>query len=409
MIDNKLHTPEGVKDYLPYECTFKAEIEKRINEVFKGYGYKSIKSPTFEYMEVFDGRGSVHSRQTYKFLDRSGDVLALRSDMTPSIARIAATAYSENDLPLRFSYIENSFRYNENYQGKLREFTQAGVELIGVNSVDADAEVIALAIKSLIAADVSEFLVDIGNVCFFEGVVEEAGFSPEMRDKVQRLIVEKEFAEAEKLAESENIPDNIKKLFSDLPFLTGGTSILTEAKELVKNEKSIAALDRLLEIYSCLKVYGLEKYIKFDLSVIGHLDYYTGITFRGYGFGTGFSIIDGGRYDKLVATYGADMPAVGFAIKINQIMNALTARNRAYKIKRTDTLLVYSRQAANKAFAVADKYRAEGRIIENSLLGTDIEKNKAYALKHGIKRILYFDENTAKEINTEDNSEKEVL
>lgn len=408
MIDNKLHTPEGVKDYLPYECAFKSEIEKKVGEIFNSYGYKAVKSPTFEYMEVFDGKGSVHPRQTYKFVDRSGDVLALRSDMTPSIARIASTAYSEKDVPMRFSYIDNSFRYNEDYQGKLREFTQAGVELIGINSVQADAEVIAVAIKSLISAGVKEFLVDIGHIGFFEGIFEEANFDNEIREEIQKHIIKKEFAEVEEIANKAVVSANLRELFSSLAFLTGGFEIIEVAEKMVNNEKSKSALKRLSEIYEILKNYGFEKYVKFDLSVIGHLDYYTGIIFRGYAFGTGFSIIDGGRYDKLTGYFGAEMPAVGFAIKINQIMNALVARNNAYEIKGNDMLVVYSEKNIKKAYVIAEIYRAKGFKVENSFLGCDIEKNKEYARKNGIKIILFVDENSVKEINLSDNSEKSI-
>ena len=144
-MDAKLHTPEGVKDYLPCEAAFKSEVERNIETVFYRYGFLPVSSPTFEYMEVFDGNGGLSPNQMYKFIDRDSSSLALRADMTPVIARIAATAYEKKDIPLRFYYFENVFRHNENYQGKLREFTQAGIELIGVNSYDADAEKIGRA------------------------------------------------------------------------------------------------------------------------------------------------------------------------------------------------------------------------------------------------------------------------
>ena len=170
MIINKLHTPEGVKDYLPLELKLKKTIECNIANVFKNYGYLPITSPTFEYNDVFCGMGGVKDNRVFKFLDRDGALLVLRPDMTPAIARIAATAYNKKQLPLKFYYIENMFRTNENYQGKLREFTQAGIEFLGVNSIEADAEVVSAAINALLEVGVKDFKIDLGHALFLKGV-----------------------------------------------------------------------------------------------------------------------------------------------------------------------------------------------------------------------------------------------
>lgn len=391
MIDNKLHTPEGVKDYLPYECSFKTEIEKRIESVFFSYGFSPIKSPTLEYTEVFEEKGSVNSSQMYKFLDRDGSILALRSDMTPPIARISATAYEKGDIPLRLYYVENAFRYNENYQGKLREFTQAGIELIGINSLDSDSEVIAVSINSLLATGLEDFRIDIGQVKFFNAILEEAGFDYETCNKIQNCIIEKDYVSVEKIAESSNIKNNVKELLIQLPLLVGGIEIINKARCLTNSQKALDALIYLENIYSRLNDYGLSKYISFDLSMIGHLGYYTGLIFRGYTYGTGFSIIDGGRYDNLIKNYGADYPSVGFAIKINDLMSALENQKISIPVQSIDTLLVYTEKGRHTALHAADELRIKhGLNIENSLLQDNIEKNIEYAKKRKMGGILYF-------------------
>jgi ATP phosphoribosyltransferase regulatory subunit len=387
MINTKLHTTAGVKDYLPAECALKNEIEAKIKAVFDSYNYKCVITPTFEYIEVYDGMGGVDSKRMYKFLDRDGSILALRPDVTPAIARVAATAYDKTDLPLRFSYVGNAFRYNESYQGKLREFTQAGVELIGVNSVEADAEALIIAINSLLAVGLEDFRVDIANVDFLKGVLEEAQLDSELSEAVTDAIVEKNYVEVVKLTEELNIADKLKTLFNDLPLLIGDVSTLDTAKALVSNEKSINAIEYMRRLYEILDGCGYSKYVSFDLSVTGHFDYYTGIVFRAYARGTGFSVIDGGRYDKLVGNYGEAYPAVGLAVKINDIMSVI----KPTEVKSADVLVAYDNndEDALMALRMADELRKSGKTAELSLLGSDIETNKAYALKNNIGTLLY--------------------
>ncbi len=388
-MDAKLHTPEGVKDYLPYEAAFKTEIARNIETVFYRYGFLPVSSPTFEYTEVFEGNGGLNPKQMYKFIDRDSSTLVLRADMTPAIARIAATAYEKDDIPLRFYYFENIFRYNEHYQGKLRESAQAGVELIGVNSSDADAEVIAVSVNSLLSCGLKDFKICIGQVQFFYGVLEEGGFDKETCEKIRKFTVEKDYSAVRKLVEESGAPDNIKTLFKELPLLIGGRKIIERARELVNSQKAKDALSDLENIYQILTEYRVENFISFDLSIIG-LYYYTGIIFRGYADGTGFSVINGGRYDKLLQNYGADYPAVGFAIKINNLLTALESQNIFVKGEKADTLLMYTKEGRGTALHASDELRSQGLNIENSLLGDDFEKNKEYAKNKDMGGILYF-------------------
>jgi ATP phosphoribosyltransferase regulatory subunit len=387
MINNRLHTTAGVKDYLPAECALKTEIENKIKAVFDSYNYKCVITPTFEYSEVYDGVGGVEGKSMYRFLDRDGSMLALRPDVTPAIARVAATAYDESDLPLRFSYVGNAYRCNESYQGKLREFTQAGVELIGVNSLASDAEAITIAINSLLAVGIKDFRVDIANVDFLKGVLEEASLDEETSEAIIDSVVEKNYVEVTSIAQSLDIDNSLKTLFADLPLLIGDIGVLDSAKSLVKNKKSLDAIEYMSKLYSLLDGCGYAKYITFDLSVTGHFDYYTGIVFRAYARGTGFSVIDGGRYDKLVGSYGAPYPAVGLAVKINEIMSVLSAP----EVTPADVLITYKENCTLSALKKADELRKSGKRVELSLLGDDKDKNKAYADKNGIAEIIYFD------------------
>ncbi len=382
MFISKLHTPEGMKDYLPKERALKTEIEKNVSEVFDKFGYSRITSPTFEFNEVFADMGGVKDRRTYKFLDRDGSLLVLRPDMTPAIARIAATAFSAKDIPLRFSYIENMFRSNENYQGKLREFTQAGIELIGVNSIDADVEILVIAIKSLLAAGVRDFKLDLGHAMFLKSIIDEANVDEKTAIDIQKNIINKNYASVNELANKiEN--KNIRYILQELPFLIGGMSVIEKVRDKVKGSNAVEALDYLSRLYAIMESLDMSKFISFDLGVIGSMDYYTGLIFRGYTRGTGSSVLDGGRYDNMVVKFGSDMPAVGFSIKINDIMNiAASAADPDEHI-----LLVYDESSRTAAFAKAEELRDKGSIVEMSLTAQEAENRRA----RGINKIIYVD------------------
>ena len=388
MNENKLRTSEGVTDYLPNEYAVKNEIESRVAAVFGGYGYSFVKSPAFEYAEVFEG--SSDASAMYKFIDRDGSVLSLRPDITPPIARIAAANYSLDDAPLRFCYVENAFRRNENYQGKLREFTQAGVELLGVSSDDADAEVIAVAINSLIAAGLKDFRVDVGRVDFLKGVLEETELAQTESGAVMNFILNKDYAGVENFIADKKIKPGVREILSNLCLYIGDGSVIKKCAEAVSNARALEALAKLDNIRGILNGYGLSQYVSFDLSMLGMLEYYTGVIFRGYARGTGFSVIDGGRYDNLCAKFGKNFPAVGFAIRINNLIPAFASQNVPIETAKTDTLMVYTESGRDSALAVADELRSDGMLVENSLLGADLEKNIEYAKKKNINGIIYF-------------------
>ncbi len=388
MLISKLHTPEGVKDYLPLECALKKNIEDSILNVFNSCGYMPVTSPTFEYNDVFCGMGGVKDNRVFKFLDRDGALLVLRPDMTPAIARIAATAYSKNDLPLKFCYIEGMFRTNENYQGKLREFTQAGIEFLGVNSIEADAEVVSVAVKSLLKVGVKNFKVDLGNALFLKGVIEESKVSAEIAAEIQKNIIKKNYVAVSELAE--NISNNnIKYILQELPLLIGNLDVIENVKNRVTNNNSISAIDYLTELYSILKDMGYAEYVSFDLGVIGSMDYYTGLIFRGYAKGSGASILDGGRYDNMVEKFGSAMPAVGFALKVNELMKTMEFT----EVYSSKYLIVYDKGDRINAFRLADELRNKGISIECSFIGTDMALNKYYAINKNIEYILKMEGN----------------
>ena len=171
------HTPEGVRDIYNIECGKKLSLESRLHKVLQMYGYHDIQTPTFEFFEVFRKEiGTIPSKELYKFFDKEGNTLVLRPDITPSIARAAATLFPDNDMPIRLCYTGNIFvNYPQSYQGRLRENTQMGAELIGVESIEADAEMLALVVDCLTTIGLREFQISVGNVDYFQSLIEDAG------------------------------------------------------------------------------------------------------------------------------------------------------------------------------------------------------------------------------------------
>lgn len=412
----KLHSPEGFTDYLPEANLLKEITEFNISEVFKRYGYKSISSPTLEYVEVFEGSGNAAKNDRYQFTNKSGDVLALRSDVTPPIVRIATRNYKGSDLPLRFSYIQNIFKDSTNYTGKLKEVTQAGVELIGNSSPEADAEVIAVAINSLLLAGVTDFQIDIGHVDFVGGFLAEedffdndnfstkydinkdANFKEGIKEKIHKLLIKKDFATAVSIAKDFGVKEDVITALDEIALLSGNIEIIDKVRERLATFKTfkettknriLDVLSYLEQLYKIIEDYALSNYVVFDLSIAGDMDYYSGIIFKGYTKGVGFSLIDGGRYDHLSENFGKEFPAVGFAIKINNVLMA-TQSKLELSMKSADTLIAYDENHRQEAIITADELRSSGLLVENSFVTGGITENIEYAKSRGIDGLIYF-------------------
>ena len=380
-----LHTPEGVRDIYNVECGKKLALEGRIKKVFHLYGYHDIQTPTFEYFDVFRKEiGTVPSNELYKFFDKDGNTLALRPDITPSIARAAATLFQDEELPIRLCYTGSTFVNHSNYQGRLRETTQMGAELMGDDSVEADAEMLALVIDSMLTIGLKEFQLSVGNVDFFQSLIEDACLDEEAELRVRELINNRNYFGVEEFLNSIQVKRSSKEAFSALNELVGGIDILAQAKNIAPNSKGVMAVKRLEKIYDTLKLYGVEKFVTFDLSMSGTYGYYTGIIFRGYTFGTGDAIVKGGRYDHLLEKFGKEFASIGFVIVIDELMNALIRQKVRIVYTRKNTLILYDEGKQREAIALAKDFRRKAKNTElikkskGKLLEEYVEYGKEY-------------------------------
>ena len=346
MKQQNLHTPDGVRDIYSAEYRKKNELENKLLNVFG--------------KEV----GTIPSKELYKFFDREGNTLVLRPDITPSIARMATTLYDTEKLPIRLCYKGNTFINHSSYRGRLHETTQAGAELIGLDSVEADAEMVAMAVESLKEVGLGEFQIHIGNVEFFESFIAETGLDKEKELKLREFISNRNYFGVEELLQNANTKETTKAAFQILPELIGGAEILREAKKYALNFRTIEALKRLEALYDLLTAYGVEKYVTFDLSMSGTYGYYTGIIFRGYTYGTGDAIVKGGRYDHLLEKFGKASPSIGFVIVVDELLNAFARQKLSIPYKNKNTFILYDANRQAEAIKLAKEFRANGKPTE---------------------------------------------
>lgn len=361
----QMHTPEGVRDIYGMEYKKKILIENKLQKVLHLYGYQDIQTPMFEYFDVFGKEvGTIPSKDLYKFFDKEGNTLVLRPDITPSIARVATTVYEVENMPLRLCYKGNTFINHSNYLGRLRENTQLGAELIGVDSVEADAEMVAMAVESLKEVGLNDFQIHIGNVDFFEGLIKETKLEEADEVHLRELIANRNSFGVDELLESKQAKVTVKTAFQILPELIGGTEVLKEAKKIALNFETLEAVKRLEKIYEILVSYGVEDYITFDLGMNGTYGYYTGIIFRGYTYGTGDAIVKGGRYDNLLEKFGKPSPSIGFVIVIDELMSAFGRQKVEISCEYKTTYILYDEGRHSEAISLAKDFRKNGKQTE---------------------------------------------
>lgn len=394
MTNKLLHTPDGVRDIYGAECTRKTVVQEQMRRVFHLFGCLDIETPTFEFFDIFnESRGSVKSREMFKFFDRDNNTLVLRPDETPAIARCAAKYFTPSDMPIKLCYTERTFRNNSSYQGRLKESSQTGAELIGESSPDADAEALAMVIKALLAAGLTQFQVELGEVDFFKGLLEEAGMDEEMGESLRGLIENKNYFGVEDLLLSQPMKEELKQAFLKLPELFGSLEQIKAARDFTSNERALKAVERLEEVTRILEYYGLSDYVSYDLGMLSQYQYYTGIIFKAYTYGTGDYIVNGGRYDKLLAQYGLDAPAVGFGISVDELLLALSRQKIETEITMANTLILYEEESRQQAIKLAEHFRQSGLSAALKLQNADrtMEEFKEYALSKDLTNLLYLD------------------
>ena len=395
MKEKLLHTPEGVRDIYNSECKKKTALERRLHQVLALYGYQDIETPAFEFFDIFNSdTGTVSSREMLKFFDRDNNTLVLRPDMTPSIARSVAKYYSDCTFPLRLSYVGNTFLNNRSYQGKLAEKTELGAEYINDDSPEADAEAIVMMIDCFLEAGLNDFRIDIGQSEFYRGIMEALDVSDEVKAQIHEYIENKNSLGMELLLADLPMKDCYRNILLEYNELYGDVSMLEQAKKLTVNPRCQAAIERLEQVYEVICHYGYEKYVSFDLDMVNHFDYYTGIIFRGYTYGTGDAIGKGGRYDNLLMQFGKNAPAIGFTILVDDMLSALDRQNIPVSIREFEySVLLYNRKDMSTAIGLAMEMRTGGDKLECICMKEDQQAGDyiSFAKAQGARAVFVLD------------------
>lgn len=403
MANLKKYIPEGTKDILFEECTSKVKIENLIRDVYINYGYHEIISPTLEFYDVFNMHNQpIPQEQMYKLFDNRGRILVLRSDMTTPIARIAATKIKPEMYPLKLCYSQNIFRVNEVLNGKLSEFTQSGIEIIGVDSIRGDIEAIITGIEALNKIGLKNFKIEIGDSQFFRQLTEDLPLNIEEKENIRILIQNKNIAGLREFLSNNGkvIDKNTLEILQKLPELFGGKEVITETRELLGKSYGVKALENIERVYEIMEKLGFSKYISIDLGMVQNLNYYSGLIFRGYCMDSGDSILSGGRYDKLIENFGEKLPATGLAINVDTVLEALKIQGTVFEDKKIERIIHCNFDDLHKAYSLLKNLNENGIKAEVSLMKREEETLK-YAEKINSKFVINVSEQT--EIKFEEN------
>lgn len=357
----KYITPEGTRDLVLGECAIKKKLQMDIEEILDRWGYKEVVTPTIEFYETFNsGFQNLKEEEVYKFFDNKGKILVLRPDMTIPIARVVATKFKDVPGPIRFRYSSNVYRVHESLGGKKNEYTDCGVELIGVQDKFSDLEILVTALDVLKVLQVNEYKLEIGNINFFNSVIKDLNLEEEDKIKLAGLIDRKSLKELDEYLDYLKIEDIYKKFLKKIPWLFGGNEVLETGKQYCFNDEIKDSIDYLEKLSKVLDELGYGDMVTYDLGMVPRLDYYTGIIFRGYVGGVGATVLSGGRYDNLISYFGEDRKAVGFSINLDSVLDIMKdnkiLQKQSYK-------LCYGKNFEVKAFKKAEELRKQGFVV----------------------------------------------
>lgn len=376
------YTPEGTRDRLFDECRERRRVQSNLTHLFRNRGYAEIITPEVEFYDSFvTGGCAIPQEAMLKVIDRSGKICVMRPDSTIPIARVAATKLKDIPLPQRFYYNQNVYRSSDANQGNDGEVAQCGIELIGARGVRADLEMICMAVDSLRACGLKKFHIEIGHAGIYRALASEMKIDDDTAERIRALIEGKNFAALRAfLADYSDRP--ACAALNQLAYLFGGVEVLDEAEALGSGEEGTIAYLRTL--YQLLDQAGYGEYIRFDLGLVHQIDYYTGVVFQGYVEGAGTAVLSGGRYDRLLESFGRPAQATGFAVDVDAVAACLPE----VQGPKVDTVIYYELNQLARAIQIVD---ASPRGTCELSPCASLELTLALAREKGIPNVLVLD------------------
>lgn len=367
---NKFGIPNGTSDILFADCAKKEALKQDIQAVFTSYGYQMIETPTIEYFQTYQqGFVDVQEEAMYKFFDEKGRIVMLRCDMTIPIARVAATKCKSEKLPLRFAYCANVYKVKQSFAGKKNEVSDCGIELLGGDLLASDLEILTCALDAMASFKSDSYTLELGDVNFFSKACALLHLDDECQGQLASLIDRKALTELEVYLNELNIDDKSRNFFMKLPWLGGKVDILEVAKAYCFDDSLVEVLNYLKGLYDDLNALGYGQYLTFDLGKLPHLNYYSGLIFEGFIDKVGNSVLSGGRYDNLLAKFNNDMSAIGFSIKLDDVVKQYPMVDKPYKV-----VIAYPYHLRLDAIIKAKTIRNE--VICELVLDNDIDEIK---------------------------------
>lgn len=349
--------PLGMRDDFPFIAKKKAELRAKGTEIMQQAGYDLLQTPTLEYYETIGKISAIPDKALFKLLDSQGETLVLRPDMTSPIARVAASKLLKEKMPVRLGYYSNVFRAQKREGGRPAEFEQMGVELIGDNSLYADAEVIILASAILKELEVESGRIVIGHTQLLQSILKEFGLDERQIEKVREALVSKNSVRFEQLVEELAIESEKVEVFKAL----NRSKTLEDWKQWINftNSEQNALYEEMLKLEKIIDRNGLSDSVTYDLSFISHMTYYTGLVFEFYGAGSGFPLGNGGRYDGLMNQFGLQVGATGFGLRVDRLLEAISPNQE----NAAGTLILFVEATEQEAHEEAQKLRAQGEHV----------------------------------------------
>ncbi|MEW9109635.1 MAG: ATP phosphoribosyltransferase regulatory subunit [Cytobacillus gottheilii] len=351
--------PLGMRDTLPELYEIKRNVRASVENEMRSWGYQFIATPALEYDETVGAASAIMEQQLFKLLDQQGRTLVLRPDMTAPIARVAASKLLKRNIPIRLAYSENVYRAQQREGGRPAEFEQIGVECIGDSTISADGEGIALMISALKAAGLQEFQLSVGHIGFVRKLFQQIVGTDERVEALTRFLYEKNYVGFKMHVENLSLSSIDKQRLLRFLHLKGQDETIPAAFDILENGQGAEEVEELRQLWDIIADYGYEDIVKFDLTQVSHMSYYTGIVYEAYAEKVGFPIGNGGRYDGLLGKFGKNTGATGFAIRFDRLLEALEETKAAEPLYA----IFFSAERRKEAFQLAGEQRASGKKV----------------------------------------------
>jgi len=321
--------PSGTRDVLPDETRELRAITDALRTVFERHSYGEVYTPALEYESVLANAGIAGTDPVHRVFDETGATLVLRSDMTVPIARVVATRYPDVAEPLRFCYFAHCYRGIPPQARQPRELLQAGIELIGAAAPQGTAEALTVLCDALDATGLKDYRVGLGDASLFATLMDRLQIAPDARAGLLETLASRDFVELEQRLAAIGLPEESAALLLSVPQRRGGPEVLAAPSGPAAD--AVAGMRQVSELLE----ERVAKRVIFDLGLVRSIGYYTGAVFEVYDPTLGAPIGGGGRYDDLLASFGAARPAVGFALDVERLHIALTGEERGTGVALT--------------------------------------------------------------------------